>query len=191
MTWKTFHHRGETLRSVIATADVRCDGLLPLDVPGVAETFADELSLLAVLQLKWHTRLAGRIDRELAAQPLDLAAAVERAWREVADELPGIRAILDHYRAAPVDAPMAQAMAKATTKEHLMLATMAGRCSVGDLGAAPVGARLEERARHAHHGVATLERGSTGGSDTGSTTGRAGGHRQATLLRRLRALVAA
>ena len=43
MTWTSFHHRGEILRAVIATADVRRDGVLPLDVAGVAETFGDEL----------------------------------------------------------------------------------------------------------------------------------------------------
>ena len=41
MTWKAFHNRGETLRAVIATAAVRRDGLLPMDVPGVAETCRD------------------------------------------------------------------------------------------------------------------------------------------------------
>ena len=116
MTWKSFHHRGETLRAVIATANVRRDGLLPLDVAGVRETFEDELALLATLQLKWHTRLSGRIERELVAEPLDLAGAVERAWQEVADEMPGVRAILDHYRAEPVDEAMAEAMAKATVE---------------------------------------------------------------------------
>lgn len=176
MTWKTFHHRGETLRAVIATANVRRDGLLPLDVAGVRETFEDELALLATLQLRWHTRLSGRIDRELVAEPLDLADAVERAWQAVADEMPGVRAILDHYRAEPVDEAMAQAMAKATVKEHLLLATMAGRCSIGDLGAAPIGARIEERARHAHQGVATLV---------------APEPRNPSLLQRLKAVVAA
>ena len=49
MTWKSFHNRGEILRSVIATAGVRRDGYLPMDVSGVAETFGDELTLLAAL----------------------------------------------------------------------------------------------------------------------------------------------
>lgn len=176
MTWKTAHHRGETLRSVIATANQRRDGLLPLDVPGVAENFDDELSLLAALQLKWHTRLSGRIERELAAQPLDLARAVEQAWRAVADELPGVRLVLDHYREHPLDEAMARAMAKATAKEHLLLAATAGRASVGDLSGVPVGARIEERARVAPQVVTTL------------VPAR---HRQPSLLRRLRALVAA
>ena len=70
-----------------------------MDIAGVATVFADDLDLLGALQLKWHTRLAGRIEREQAHQPMDLKAAVVRAWRETADELPGIRAILDEQRA--------------------------------------------------------------------------------------------
>jgi hypothetical protein len=155
MTWKSFHSRAEILRSVIATAGVRRDGLLPMDVSGVAETFGDELSLLAALQLKWHTRLSGHIERGLMAQPLDLDAAVMAAWGHAADELPGVRQILDHYRAEPTDTAMARAMEKATAKEHLLLAVMAGKSSVADPKAVPIGAALEDRARLVHqHAVA-------------------------------------
>ena len=63
MSWKTFQNRGEVLRTVIATADARRDGSLPLDVDGVAETFGDAMTLLGALQLRWHTRLAGRIEQ--------------------------------------------------------------------------------------------------------------------------------
>ncbi len=147
MTWKTFHRRGEILAAVIHAADHRRDGLLPMDVDGVGETFGDELTLLGALQLKWHTRLAGSVERAMAAQPLDLEDAVAGAWRAAADDLPGVRAVLDHYRAHPVDDAMATAMSKATCKEHTMLAMTAGRCSVGDATAAPIGAALEERAR--------------------------------------------
>src|SRR5687768_132049 len=87
-----------TLGTSLDTADERRDATLPMDVDGVAETFGDELSLLAALQLRWHTRLAGRIDRALAEQPLDLAAAVETAWADTADRMPGVRLILDGYR---------------------------------------------------------------------------------------------
>ncbi len=176
MTWKSFHNRGEILRSVIATAGVRRDGILPMDVSGVAETFGDELSLLAALQLKWHTRLAGHIERELVAQPLDLQAAVEVAWSHAADELPGVRAILDHYRAEPVDEAMASAMAKATAKEHVLLAVMAGQSSVDDASAAPLGARIEEAARRKH------ERGVPTPVET---------EEQLSLFERLKAVVAA
>ena len=63
MTWTAFHRRGEVLRNVVETADQRLDGELPLYVDGVAETFADANDLLGALQLRWHTRLAGRIER--------------------------------------------------------------------------------------------------------------------------------
>lgn len=160
MTWKTFHNRGEILRSVIATANTRRDGLLPTDLEGVSETFADDLELLGTLQLKWHTRLAGHIERELVEQPLDLPLAVVTAWGKACDELPGVRMVLDHYREQPVDDAMARAMAKATRKEHALLAVMAGQGGIGgpaaEAASAPIGARLEERARSLHHGVPTL-----------------------------------
>ena len=175
MTWKSFHSRGETLRTVIATANVRRDGLLPMDVAGVPETFGDELSLLATLQLRWHTRLAGYIERELMSEPLDLEHAVETAWGDAAADLPGVRRILDHYRANPLDAAMAQAMRKATVKEHMLLATMAGRSSFDDATAVPVGAEIETRARHSLHGVSTIPVS----------------HKQPSLLDRLKAVVAA
>ncbi|MDH2413992.1 hypothetical protein [Nocardioides sp. CER19] len=147
MTWTSFHNRGEILRNVIDVANARLDGRLPTDVDGVGATFDDELDLLCTLQLKWHTRLAGRIERELMAQPLDLESAVVHAWHGVADELPGVRAILDAYRAEPVDAEMAHAISKSRAKEHMLLAVMAGHASVADERAVPVGERIEERAR--------------------------------------------
>ena len=147
MTWTTFHRRGEILRTVIATADARRDGRLPMDVEGVAETFGDELTLVGALSLRWHTRLAGRIERELMAQPMDLEGSVVTAWRRTAEELPGIRAILDHHRAFPVDAAMAEALARATAKEHVLLAGTAGRSSAADRAAARVGERIEQQAR--------------------------------------------
>jgi hypothetical protein len=176
MTWRSFQNRGEILRSVIATAAVRQDGTLPMDVPGVAEAFGGELGLLGALQLKWHTRLAGHIERELVSQPMDLQAAVETAWGHAADELPGVRAILDRYRAEPLDGAMATAMSKATAKEHVLLAVMAGRSSVDDAKAVPIGADIEASARAAHeHRVSTpVER-----------------IEQPSLLERLKAVVAA
>lgn len=147
MTWKSFHHRGEILRTVIATADIRGDGTLPMDVEGVTDTFGDELTLLGALQLRWHTRLAGKIEGELMHQPLDLEAAVIAAWHATAEELPGVRAILDHYRAEPLDVAMSDAMVRSAAKDHVLLAFMAGQASVQDASAARVGARLEAKAR--------------------------------------------
>ncbi len=147
MPWTAYRSRGEILRDVSSTADTRADGSLPWDVEGAERVFADELDLLGALQLRWHTRLAGRIERELGSQPLDLEAAVVTAWRATARELPGIRAVLDRHREQPLDGQMAEAMAVATTKERELLAVMAGRAGLGDPAAAEVGAEIEARAR--------------------------------------------
>jgi hypothetical protein len=147
MTWTSFHRRGDVLRAVIAAADERRDGVLPRDVAGVPETFTDDLDLLAALQLKWHTRLAGRIEREQMSQPLDLRGSVLTAWRTTADELPGIRAILDEQRQRPADEATAAAMRKSAAKEHVLLAVMAGEASAHDDRAAAVGARIEAEAK--------------------------------------------
>lgn len=147
MTWKSFHSRGEVLRAVITKADARPDGHLPMHVEGVAETFRDELTLLGALALRWHTRLAGRIERELMTQPMDLEGAVIDAWRATAEELPGVLAILDRHRAAPLDDAMAAAMTTSAAKEHVLLAVMAGRSSGGDAHAVRAGEMIAERAR--------------------------------------------
>jgi hypothetical protein len=154
MTWTSFHRRGDVLRDVIAAADERRDGRLPLDVAGVSAVFADELDLLGALQLKWHTRLAGRIEREQLHQPMDLRASVDRAWHETADELPGIRAILDEQRDRPADAAAAEIMRKSAAKEHALLAVMAGLASAQDQRAVTVGARIEDEARAARRKAA-------------------------------------
>ena len=168
-------NRGDTLRRVIAVADQRCDGRLPGDVPGVAETFEDQLSLVGALQLRWHTRLSGRIERELMAQPLDLEEAVVTAWRRAAAEMPGVRAILDRQRSQPTDRAIATAMARATIKERTMLAVMAGRVSAEDAAALRIGEQIELRAR--------------AGLTLPTTRGRR--HHRAGLLGRLKAVLPA
>jgi len=147
MTWKSYHRRGEVLRAVAAVADERRDGRLPMDVEGVRETFADELDLLGALQLKWHTTFAGRIERELDEQPMDLEGAVIAAWHGVRDQMPGVRAILDHYAQHPADERMAVAFGRAVAKERMFMAAMAGRGGPMDESCIPVGARIEEAAR--------------------------------------------
>ena len=143
---KLTHSRGAILRDVIATANARRDGALPLDVPGVPETFGDELTLLGALQLRWHTRLAGRIERELMNQPMDLEDAVVSAWRATAEELPGVLAIVDRYRAEPTSPAMADALRRSAVKERALLAMMAGRAS-STADAHGVGAAIEHQAR--------------------------------------------
>lgn len=138
--------RGAILRDVITAANARRDGALPLDVPGAAEGFRDELDLLGALQLRWHTRLSGHIERELMNQPMDLEDAVVNAWRATAEELPGVLAIVDRHRAEPTSPAMADAMTRSAAKEHALLAMMAGRAS-SPTDADPVGAAIERRAR--------------------------------------------
>jgi hypothetical protein len=147
MTFTTFHRRGEVLRAVTAAADARRDGLLPMDVAGVPETFGDELSLVAALQLRWHTRLSGRLEHALGHQPVDPDEAVAGAWHATADELPGTRLVLDRCRAHPLDDAMAAALGTAAAKEHLLLAAMAGRSSSDVDTTLATGRALEERAR--------------------------------------------
>jgi hypothetical protein len=181
MTWEAFHHRGDVLRAVIAEAGNRRDGTLPMDLPGVRETFRDELDLLASLQLRWHTRLAGRIERELAAQPMDLEQAVITAWRATARELVGVREIIDHHREHPTDDEMVRVMTVSAAKERQMLALMAGLVSTMALDehGARLGARVEEAARA---GLVAPPR------DTSSTDTTVG---NASFLDRLRAALAA
>jgi hypothetical protein len=181
MTWTSFHRRGDVLRDVIAAADERRDGVLPRDVDGVSATFTDDLDLLAALQLKWHTRLAGRIEREQMNQPMDLRAAVVSAWHRTADELPGIRAILDEQGLRPLDEATAAAMRKSAAKERVLLAVMAGQASAHDDRAASVGARIEADAK-ATWSTSSDERDRSDPSHRGE---------RPTLFRRLKAALAA
>lgn len=178
MTWTARTSRAEILREVSAVADQRRDGRLPTDLDGVRGVFRDDLDLLGALQLRWATRLAGRIDRELMDQPLDLEAAVVTAWRNTAAELPGIRTILDHHRDHPADDHTARALAVATGKERAWLAVMAGQAGLADPGAAEVGAWIEEKARAGHRAPPRPARSHRDDSGRG-------------LFDRLRALVAA
>ncbi len=147
MTWNAFHNRGEILRQVIAVADERRDGHLPVEVPGVRENFAGELDLLSALMLKWHARLSGNVERELMLEPMDLECAVARAWRLTSDEMPGVRAVIDRYNAQPTDRDMATALERAREREWLRLAGAAGVASDESGAAARAGARIEESAR--------------------------------------------
>lgn len=190
MTWTSFHRRGETLRTVIAVADARRDGLLPMDLDGVAETFGDEVTLLGALQLRWHTRLAGRIERELLNHPMDLERGVVDAWCATAEEMPGVRAVLDHYRAEPSSVAMAEVMTKSAAKERILLAVMAGRVSAQDAVAARVGARIEEAAR-ASYDAQRFAAACAATAATGTRGRPVGGHRSGGLLDRLKAALVA
>jgi hypothetical protein len=149
MTWNAFHHRGEILQTVVETADARRDGVLPMQLPGVAETFRDELDLIAALWLKWNARLSGNIERALTAEPLDLEDTIASAWRLTGEQLPGTRLILDRYVDSPSSPEMAAALDRAKEKEWCRLAEAAGRANGESPAAARVGRQIELGARSA------------------------------------------
>ena len=181
MTWEAFHRRGEVLRQVLAHAEAHRDGVLPVELPGVAETFEDDLALLGTLQLRWHTHLAGAIEHELMDQPLDLESAVMRAWRTTVADLPGVREILDAYTEAPVSQEMARVLDTAHRKDWTLMAAMAGKASPSDRGAARVGREIEQRARQAYRPTAS----------TTPTTHRADPPARSSILTRVKAHLAA
>lgn len=147
MAWNALNNRGEILRNVIATADLRLDGILPFDVRGARENFRDELDLLSAVMLKWHARLSGNVERALATQPLDTELAVATAWRRTADEMPGVRRIIDHYGDVPTDDYMRQCLERAAEKEHTRLALAVGSAQDETAAAIRAGERIEVLAR--------------------------------------------
>lgn len=147
MSWSNFHHRGEILRAVVDIANERLDGVLPVDVPGVAENFVDDLDLVGALMLKWHARLSGNIDRALAREPLDLETAVSAAWHTTAEEMPGVRLVIDRCQQHPTSARMEQAMRRAREQEWARLAVAAGLAGSLDASAQAAGREVEELAR--------------------------------------------
>ncbi len=181
MTWDAFHRRGDVLRTVAEEANRRRDGVLPTELPGVDTAFRDDADLVLALQLRWHTRLAGQIERALMEEPAGLETAVLTAWRRTAAQLAGVRAILDAQRVEPTTPEVGEALARADRKDWTLLAAMAGRASTADPAAARLGRRLEETARAAYDPTAAPRRASAS----------AAADRPASLLGRLRAHLAA
>ncbi|HSK34122.1 MAG TPA: hypothetical protein VK903_11600, partial [Propionicimonas sp.] len=147
MSWNAFHSRGETLRAVVDLANERRDGVLPMDAPGVAEHFTDELDLVGALLLKWHARLSGNIERAMMREPMDLESAVARAWRTTAEQMPGVRMVIDHCVEQPATPEMEQAMNRASEREWARLAAAAGLSSGLSPAAVEAGRRVVDRAR--------------------------------------------
>jgi hypothetical protein len=141
MTWDAYHRREAAMRSAIAVIDRRRDGRLPwpeLDAARLA--FDTPTDLLLALQMRWHTRLAGHVDRLLAEQPMDLRAAVIEAWRAATVDLPGVRAVLDAHDDEP-------ALRPARSKELAYLASAAGLAELWDPAAVAVGREIRLDAR--------------------------------------------
>ncbi len=147
MSWNTFHDRGEILREVVRVADDRRDGALPMSVPGVAENFTDELDLLGALLLRWHARLFGNIERAMADEPMNIASAVASAWRTTAEQMPGVRLVLDRSIEQPDGADMEGIVIRARRREWAHLAAVAGLANGEGAAAVAAGRRVEGLAR--------------------------------------------
>jgi hypothetical protein len=158
MNWDAFHRRGDVLNAVIAELDNRRDGVTPMYLDGVEQTFRDELDLLSALSLKWHTRLSGRLERVMSEEPLDFDAAVVGAWRDTVAELPGVRIALDAALAGP-EAEIVAVLAKAQQKERELLGLWSGRVSAYQLEeyGAREGAKVEALARDGFDFPAVVE----------------------------------
>jgi hypothetical protein len=139
--------RADVLRRVVEETNARRDGVLPMDLPGVGQTFGDELDLIAALQLRWHTWLSGRIEQSLSEHPTDLEHAVLSAWRDTAAELDGVRRVLDRYTEQPTSAEMERALRTSRRKDWTLMAAMAGIAGVDDERAVRWGRALEQQAR--------------------------------------------
>jgi hypothetical protein len=141
--WDTYHRRATALRQVVTDLD-RSGSSTPHWDDELAAVFADRDDLLVALHDLWTRRLAARVDLAMEIDEHGPQESVALAWREVADELPGVRRVLD----AQADNP---ALRRSDRAEHRMLAISAGLATMGDPSSrsAAAGARLVARIRDA------------------------------------------
>ncbi|HEX5861286.1 MAG TPA: hypothetical protein VFY58_05560 [Nocardioides sp.] len=141
--WQTYHRRAGALRQVIADLDRSGSSTPPWD-DELAALFDGPDDLLVALHDLWSRRLAARVDLALEIDEHGPEESVALAWREVADELSGVRRVLDQHGDNP-------ALQRSGRQEHRMLAVSAGLATIGDPASrsAAVGARLVARIRGA------------------------------------------
>ncbi len=141
-----YRQRYRVLQASIEEMDRRCDGAIPSRVPGLWEAFEDDVDLVGALQMRWYTRLSGRIEVQQLRLP-DHDQAVVSAWRLTQAELPGVRMVIDRLIESPTSPRMGLMLAKARRNEHIMVALMAGLTWFHDDRAAALGFDLERAAR--------------------------------------------
>lgn len=118
-----------------------------MHVPGAHENFADELDMVSALLLKWHARLSGNIERAMMREPMALDRAVAAAWRETAEQMPGVRLVIDRCTEFPDGPEMEAALTRASRREWVRLAMAAGAASAAGPAAIEAGRRIEQMAR--------------------------------------------
>ena len=143
IAWDTYHRRATALRRVIADLDRSGSSTLPWN-DELAAVFQDPDDLLLALHDVWTRRLAGRVDLALEIDDHESGESVALAWLEVADELSGVRRVLDRQADNPV-------LRHSWRQEHRLLAVAAGFATIGDplSRSAAAGERLVERIRDA------------------------------------------
>jgi hypothetical protein len=141
IAWDTYHRRATALRGVVAGLDRSGSSTLPWD-DELAVVFDDPDDLLVTLHDLWTRRLAGRVDLALEIDEHESAESVALAWREVAEELSGVRRVLDRQADNPL-------LRHSRRKEHRMLAVAAGHATISDplSRSAAAGERLVARIR--------------------------------------------
>jgi hypothetical protein len=124
IAWDTYHRRATALRRVIADLDRSGWSTPPWD-DELAAAFEDPDDLLVALHDMWTRRLAGRVDLALEIDDHESWESVALAWREVAEELAGVRRVLDRQADNP-------ALRHSGRQEHRMLAIAAGVATIND-----------------------------------------------------------
>ena len=124
IAWDTYRRRATALRRVIADLDRSGSPTLPWNEE-LAAIFDDPDDLLVALHDVWTRRLEGRVDLALEIDEQDSVESVALAWREVADELPGVRRVLDRQADNPV-------LRHSERHEHRLLAVAAGYATISD-----------------------------------------------------------
>jgi len=144
IAWDTYRRRATALRHVIADLDRSGSSTLPWD-DELAAVFEDPDDLLVGLHDVWTRRLAGRVDLAMEIDEHESAESVALAWREVADELAGVRRVLDRQADNP-------ALRRSLRQEHRTLAIAAGLATINDPASrsAAAGERLVARIRDDH-----------------------------------------
>lgn len=139
--WENYHRRAEALRHVVKDLDRSGSSTPPWD-EDLAARFDGPDDLLVALHDLWSRRLAARVDLALEIDEHGPEESVALAWREVADELSGVRRVLDQHDDNP-------ALSRSERQEHRMLAVSAGLATIGDPASrsAAAGARLVARIR--------------------------------------------
>jgi hypothetical protein len=139
--WDTYHRRATALRRVIADLDRSGSSTLPWN-DELAAVFDDPDDLLVALHDVWTRRLAARVDLALEIDEQVSGESVALAWREVADELAGVRRVIDRQADNPV-------LRHSARQEHRVLAIAAGVATISDpvSHSAAAGERLVARIR--------------------------------------------